>query len=517
MNFKNVPSQDIPTHVLIEMLSDGWERSHAGLAQELVRRWAAALQAEVWDEGVWDHVLLFGASLGHIRMRAMDYVPCCLISGRANLSGALRDFLKNSVPADLPFIFALSASAYEQAREILPKGRRVIFSVEQVTQLLRSHDPNQFLKLCIRQQVHRRALVPYNINLPAAGGMFFGRQTEINRLLEEDFTNFAIVGPGRIGKTSLLRQYRAKALRRHARPSRIGFYVSMYDATPATAARYLAMRIDASRRSDRVGAGDLINFFRYQAKRRRAPLELLLDEVDNVCRSDAFNYLGEAAKLGLCRLVMCGRGELLRVMLSSRSTLDARLDLMRVEPLDPHSAVGLILNPLSDLGFKLEQPELLAEQVLSLTGRLPHLIQHFGKKLTERAIEENSDVISSEHLESLRGDFLTAQLFIKSLVDLEDPRTRLIALCLIESEARSFDIPQIQQVARREGISLDLAEINAVCNDLVIDNVLAWQGGSYTLANEGLPFFARQLGYLSAALAETRTELRASAQSRHQN
>jgi hypothetical protein len=486
------------------MLRDGWERSHGGLAQELIKRWAAKLHAEVWDEGVSDDALLFGASLGHIRMRAMDYVPCCLIGGRANLSGVLHDFLKNSVPADLPFIITLSASAYEQAREILTKGRRVIFSPEQLTQLVRSHDPDQFLKLCIRQQVHRRVLIPYNINVPAEGGMFFGRENEVSRLLEENFTSFAIAGPGRIGKTSLLRQYRAMALRHHTRPTGIGFYVSMYDAKPATAARFLAMRIDPSSRSNRVTADDLINFLKYQKARRGAPLELLLDEVDGVCRSDAFRYLGEAAKNELCRLVMCGRGELLRAMLDKDSPLQGRAELIRVEPLDETAGRALIKVPLTDLGFEMEQPAQLTEQLLSLTGRLPHLLQHMCKALIEVAVDEKSESITLGHLGKVKGDFLTAEFFINSIRDLTDSREQLVALRLVAGTARRFTTGSVYQVACEEKLKISFDDAHLICNNLVINNVLAWDGGSYTLANEGLPFFAQQTGYLDGALASAR-------------
>ncbi len=505
MSFKDTPLKDVPTTILIDWLTEGWRPSHAGLPQEFVQRWGAALHVKVEVKRAGDNMLSFVSHFDHICMRAMHEVPCWLVGGNADLDGELDEFWqKDKAPDQVAFILALSGRAYEQVKEKLPDGRCVRLSADEVKRLLKSGDPVQRLKESMWRQVQPRALIPYNINLPAEGGMFFGRGSEVSRLMEETLTSFAIAGPGRIGKTSLLRRYKARALWAHTQQSKTRFFISLYNQTPDSTARYLAMNIDASRRSDRITSDGLINFLRYQKSRLGAPLELLLDEVDDVCQSEAFQNLAEAAKNGLCRLLMCGRGDLLRAMLSPKSPLKGRVELIRVEPLDEEEARGLILKPLNDLGLKIEQPGQLADQVLSLTGRLPHFIQHLCKGLAESAIDAHSDVITLDHLQKIKGDFLTAQFFIKSIVDLKDPKTRLVGLCLIAGSERSFTIQSVQEVARREGLKLDFNITLEICNDLVINHVLAWDSGAYTLASEGLPFFAQQIGYLDGAMAEAR-------------
>jgi len=512
MSFKDTPLKDLPTSILIERVAEGWSSSHAGIAQEFVQRFAGMLKAQVQVKRAGENTLSFVSNLAHIRMRAMHNVPCWLVGGDATLNGQIREFWgSDRNPKQLPFILAFSERAYEQVQSKLPIGRCLRLSRDEIKELFRSPDPIQLLKKFIWRQIPRRALIPYNINLPAKGGMFFGRGNEVSRLVEETQSSFAIAGPGRIGKTSLLRRYRAQSLREHAERSGTRFLISLYDAKPATAARFLAMRIDPSSRSDRITADDLISFFKYQKGRRGAPLELLLDEVDGVCRSDAFKALAEAAKNELCRLVMCGRGELLKSMLDRESPLQGRAELIRVEPLEPDAAKSLIQVPLNDLGFTIEEPAQLVGQLLSLTGRLPHLIQHMCKALVEAAIDEKSDTITLRHLGKVKADFLTAEFFVNSIRDLTDPKEQLVALRLVAGSARRFTTEGVQKVAREENLALSFEAAHSLCNNLVINNVLAWDSGSYTLANEGLPFFAQLIGYLDGALADARAATKSAA------
>lgn len=506
MNFQDIPPKEIPTTVLIDRLTEGWRISHAGLPQELVSRWGAALQAQVDVKLAGDNMLTFVSHLDHICLRAMRDVPCWVASGSADLNGEIDEFQHKFKSKDqVAFVLALSGKAYEQVQARVSDKHCVRLTADDVKRLLKSGNPVQLLKEFMWKQLQKGALLPYNINIPAEGGMFFGREGEVSRLTEETQTSFAIAGPGRIGKTSLLRRYKEQSLRSHTQHSDTRFFINLYRETPASTARHLAMNIDPSSRSDRVTADGLINFMRYQRVRHGAPLELLLDEVDGVCHSEAFRSLAEAAKMGLCRLLMCGRGQLLKEMLSPNSPLEGRVELIRIEPLDVEAARGLILKPLKDLGFKIDRPEQLADQILSLTGRLPHSIQNLCKGLALSAIAANSEYITLDHLKKVKGDFLTAQFFIKPLLDLkEEPRTCLIGLRLVAGEERSFTIRDVQEIARQEEVELPLNAALEICNDLVINNVLAWNSGAYTLANEGLPFFAQQIGYLDGALAEAR-------------
>lgn len=507
--------KDVNTTLLIERLAHGWIASHAGLVHELVQRWAAPLCQEADVVEVGENTAEFFTVLTDIRLRTMHHVPCLLVGGEANVFlPALRDFWgRVNSSHHIPFILTLSDGAYAAANQLLRSGRCLILSPEHIKKLLRLQFPLLELKQQLLRQIPRRALIPYNLLVPAEGGMFFGRHNELSRLRDEDFTSFALAGPGRIGKTSLACYYRTERLRsRHPSSSR-SFFISLYNAEhlPDRVARFIAMQIQSSRRSDRMTAKDLLNFLLYQNKLRGGPLELILDEVDEDCQGEAFKVLGEAARSHLCRLILCGKGTLLKMMLSSKSPLDCRLDLIQLEPLDTASARDLLIKPLEDLGFKIEHAERVTEEVLKLTGQMPHLIQFFGMRLVDRAIHDNTETISTELVEVLKADFFIAQFFIKSLNELTNSESKLVALLLLSEPQESFSVPEIQAIALREGLPISSVRTNDICLDLLVNNVLAWDNGSYRIANGGLPFYARKKDYLKNSLEEARQARRSRA------
>lgn len=507
MDIKHLPVKNIPIGSLMERLGgEGWSRTHDGIVQEFTARWAVAFDTDIEVREVGENSLTFTTYLPDIRLRTMHEVPCLLLAGDSVDPDVLNRHWVRYNTGYLPFILALTTHAYEQAAKKFFNGRCLVLSSEQIKELLNSPDPPSHLKRRLREQIPRRSLIPYDYLLPATGGMFFGRDDEIGRLQEEDSISFAIAGPGRIGKTSLLNYYKKAKLYGRSASSAHRFSVSFYQAesSPDLVARFLAMAIQESSQSHRMTAKGLINFLRYMRTRLGGTLELLLDEVDEVCQGEVFQYLGEAARVGLCRLILCGKGKLLKMMLNAKSTMDCRLDLIQLGPLDEEPASALLLKPLEDLGFVLNDPDHILDEVLRMTGRLPNLIQCFGKKLAEIAIHDKTETITPTLMEKLKGDFFITQLFIKSLIDLEDPESRLIGLSLVKDGARHITSSSLQQLALGFGLHFDSKRIVEVCSDLVINNVLVWNHGTYSLANEGLPFYARQTGYLDNALSEAR-------------
>jgi len=506
-----VSPKELSASQIIDRLTEGWSAAHASLALEFVQRWPIQFQTTVNVRDVEDDRISFFTDLGNIRLRTMDEVPCLLISGTKDLKERLLSFSsKWNSPRYLPFILALSDAAFAVARDTLSNERCLLLSRDNLKHLMRSPDPRLGLKQLLWQQIPRRRLIPYNILAPADGVLFFGRENELNRLAEEDTTSFAIAGPGRIGKTSLVKRYRKLRLQKHNLYASQMFYVSFYQYQTSMdgAARFLAMQIDSSSRSNRIVAKDLLNFLRYRLQLTGRPLDLTLDEVDGVSQSETFEYLGEAARLGYCRLILCGRGPLLKTILKRTSPVAERLELIRLSLLSEQCARELLVGPLTDLGFKFRSSDSVIDETLELSGRLPHHIQLFGTKLAEMAISEKTEIISEDLLAKLKGDFLLAQLFIRTLDETEDPATKLVALKLFEANQTRVTIPFVQELARQEGLVLDRAAANEICIDLTIDTVLAWEGGGYKLANGGLLYYARETGYVRDALSEIRQKMK---------
>jgi hypothetical protein len=499
--------QNFPIGQLIDQLSQGWKPDHSGLAEEFAQLWQEKLNAKVERKESGKNGLRFIADLSEIRLRGLNEVPCLLSGGDG--AEELRDFWRKSAGLGrTPLIIALSEQAHRQAESVITDARGLLLSGTQVKQLLTAPEPRQFLTRQFNRQIPKQRLIPFDYLRPAEGGMFFGRRPELNRLLLEDQTSFAIAGPGKVGKSSLVKHYLRQTGRNRDPRRSYRFYIDFYDCQDISsdgAARFLAMKLDPSKQSSRMVASGLLDFLKYQSFRHNGALDLLLDEVDEVCHSQAFNLLGEAAKLGFCRLVLCGKGGLMQTLLGDKSPLRNRLELIKLEPLDPLSARQLFLEPFRDLELRVNDPDALVQRVFSLTGRLPHLLQLFGKKLATLVIEEEAKEITTQHIETLKWDFGVAQIFTDPLLRLKDAEARLLGLLLIKDRRRELSVPAIQQLAEQEKLANDLRHVTSLCNDLVISNVLAWSSGKYCVANEALYDYVNNLGLLAnEALDEAR-------------
>ena len=506
MNYK-----ELSADALIGQLTQGWQPSHSGAAQELVRRLSACLKATTEIKEIDENALFFLTDLGDIYLRDMNQVPCFVLGGEEIDAGTVREHCRK-VTHRLAFILALSDGALEQIKDEFSHSSFLLLSAKEILQLLTATNASQLLRSALLEQISQNRLIPYNIFLPASGNMFFGRRGELGRLQSENHTGFAIAGPGRIGKTSLIKRYAAELTRTKDPMGPLTFLIDFIDCSdhsPDGVAKFFAKRIESTRWSDRMTAGQLMNFLRYQSNRLGGPLNLLFDEVDEVCQGEAFNCIAAAARDGYCRLVLCGRGNLLKVMLNSASALDRRLNLIQLEPLDERSAKELILRPLMHLGLQLENEDHIIDHVLRMTGRLPHLLQIYGHKLALLAIEEKTNTISLGLLETLKWDFAVAQYFINPFCDMKDPQLRTVGLSLLKSTGQTFSIPAVQEIAMQAGLKLDYITAREICNDLLINNVLVWNNGTFRIANEGLYFYAKEMGFLDNALKEAIDQLKA--------
>jgi len=510
-----VSIKTVPVGVLLERLGNGWKPPHRGLAQEFVETWRGRVgEVEPATVTLDENVLYFVTDLSSIHLRGMEQVHCLALAGNGNdLSQISQEYwTRLAAPGRVLFVLALSETAFAQASSALAEMGCLILPPATVSELLDSEDPKSFIKREMRRQLPPRGLIPYSILLSAEGAMFYGRGEELLRLEQEDQVSFAIAGPSRIGKTSLAKQYRTRLVRsRHPRAGAT-FYIDFSERADRSAdglARRIAMAIESSNRSNRMTTDDLVNFLRFQRHNRfDRPIELILDEVDEVCTSSTFERLAAAAKNGLCRLILCGRGVLLKSVLR-KSSLAQRLELMHMKPLDDTSARKLISEPLGDYGLGIREPEQFFERVCRMTGRLPHLVQYYGRRLAELATEQRSDQVGPPDIETLHCDYEAAQYFTSPLADLEESESRLIAFHLLSSPAGVMSIQQIEATLRSEGVpEITLERVSDICNDLFIYNVVTWNGdGSFRVANEGLAFYARQLGIIDFPLADARRQL----------
>jgi hypothetical protein len=485
----------------LEALSRGWNPNASGprVAASVIARLLGC--PATYHPEVSENIFRFTLDLSCIRLRGMEDVPCFLAGGASpDVADQLRTIVRAKATPAVCLIWTTSDRMYDLLVDGTTGQRCVVMGRDQIRRL-HGADPLDTLTRQIRTALPRRSLIPYDILLSATGGMFYGRFEELSRLCEEDLTSFAIVGPGRVGKTSLVKSYiRWLAQERPERRSAT-FLIDLMACPNKSAdgyASFIASRI-SPRRGRGVGSAELATVMSDQANAMKQSINLILDEADDICLDrSVLMTLGIAARDGAVRVVLCGKGDLFRTVLDQSSHFANRLELLRLGPLDDASARNLLLEPLAALGVSFAEAA-ATDEIIWLTGRFPHLIQLYARHLAEYAIREHQEQVTTDVLAALRWDDELAQYFVSPVQDMRDPASRLVALTLLRDRARDAWTAS-EVVSKVEGIGLQRAR--DLLNELVISNILTWYGDSFRLANQALRVYADHLGVLDAEYEE---------------
>jgi hypothetical protein len=497
---------------LLAQLEKGWRAGSADSVLDFLSRWRDNVTLSTRLLETHDNFLYFTADMGNIRLNGMDEAHCLIISGAhfnepnpfaelwRKINGAGRFLL----------ILCLSRESYTFVLRTIPEKRAAVLDPGAIGTILLSDAPLEPLKRSIRDQLSARRLSPFNIKNAVHGHMFFGRSRLINRLRSEDDVSFAIAGPGRIGKSSVLRRYLMLLKReRDPRLDSTAFIdcSSCEDRSADGFVRYLALKIDSRQSNTHLTSGRVGNFFRFWQTHHNRPLTLLLDEVDEIFHPTILKDLFLAAKDQLCRLVFAGKGVLLRSMLHQESPLACRIDLLQLDPLRPEEATKLLLEPLNDLGFEIHDRQEILGLVHELSGDLPHLVQYFGSRLVDLVETEDSKTVCLRHVEQVRDSFEATSYFMSPFHDLTDPKERILALAMLSHSAERMQLPDVRRCAAELGLILEHQQVWDLCLGLTICNVLAMDNGAFRIANRGLRYYANQTGFTQGALQDARASL----------
>jgi hypothetical protein len=395
------------------------------------------------------------------------------------------------------FVFALSPQATETANSAAAT-RLVLWRPDAIARVLEAERPLDVIKQAYRDQVPRHLMIPFDTERPAEGGMFTGRYKYLQSLKKVQ-SSFALVGPSRVGKTSLLRRFREDLVRSADLAMHSTFYISLYHVAERSdngLARLVAMRIDGKKSSNDMTLDRLEQFLRFWRGSFGRPVDFLLDEVDEVLSFEFFDTLEHISRMGYCRAVLAGKSSLLREMLNPKRAFACRLDLLRLESLSATETESLFIQPLLDLGFGISRKEELLRALEDLSGHMPHWVQFYGKAVAQLACEKNIPDISPELIYAVRDSFEVHARCISAILNLADSKVQSAAQLLLTLPRRPMTVSEIQGVFRDHNIASEYRDTWTICNDLVLANVLSWSQGRMEVANGSLIHHAKLGGLI---------------------
>jgi hypothetical protein len=215
--------------------------------------------------------------------------------------------------------------------------------------------------------------------------MFFGRENELNSILSAPATSFAVLGPRRIGKSSLLLSLRRHLAKYHGQVF-IDINCSNYRDKTSLA---LALLHRISPRSE----------YEWGRVRRDRPVEeiiisaasrlgirgvVTLDEFDHLCEESVFSQLKHwftGTFRGRLRFVVAGYNTLRQRIKDAESSLFNVFDEIPLGPFSPKEAKYFIDTTFNELGLSAVVNDKVVDELLAFTGAYPWIIQECGSRI----------------------------------------------------------------------------------------------------------------------------------------
>lgn len=387
-----------------------------GLSADLIQYWSGSIgqASEITQYG--PDAVIFRSEVSKIRVRGLGVIPApCLILGRLTdaSQAAITELVRSTdVGRILGFVVCLSSEAFRHLRgsRQLPPDCAVVLSNGDLQTMVSSADPLQVLKRYVQNQIPLKLLVPFSTSDSAIGNMFIGRQWELESMAYES-QDFALCGLGGMGKSTLLQQVKwIRRQKRYPRAARFVF-VDLLSCKPDldAAAREIATQVGKTKIAYETNLSNFdasLRKLKYQDPRfRDGPIDLVLDELGSILTLDRDLYGEDGKNYQLMRKLKHARNlNIIRLTVSARTETDAllsdsnnpfvpdgngilhhasRLKLLKLNALSDTESLQLLLNPLRDLGYPVDENYTELVRRLRECQGIPAQVQNLGLDIVE--------------------------------------------------------------------------------------------------------------------------------------
>jgi hypothetical protein len=350
-----------------------------------------------------------------------------------------------------------------------------------------------------------RCLNPYQADRTVHPMMFFGRREEVGDLTKAK-SNYVVVGPRRVGKSSLAlrvhHELRSQKAYRYAvgkwAGDRYWYSVCYLDMNTLTSVEELwrelpqAMEIEDSdlaqafrhrlgitgrRRTVERSEYDVVKSLLFQKYQHSL---LLLDEVDQKIREDrqtgykVFKQLQGLLDNSSVHVALFGYEELLRAFYSDDFPLNhqGRAKKKALRPLAPEDVGKLVKEPMTRIGLKVENLEEIRLRVHQATAGMPNLVQQICEKLVALDEVNETRCVKVHHVARFLRDPEILEGIDGLFNQVTAPLPRLIAYLMTDHDGDEFSIETVLAVLRARRLPVYDAPVETALNQLWLYSVL---------------------------------------------
>lgn len=459
---------------------------------------------------------IFFIDLADLKLSLTDSTPCVWVQAEdlqqltpIELSQHLRDAARQMNWNNEKILVFLDGES-PLLRDYLPKylPTFIIFSQADQAGIHSASAPTVVLLDILRHQVNRANLSPYEVHIPVAGNRFFGRQPEINKVLQHPTSSYLFLGMRRIGKTSLLLELQRKmneldppeeGQRRRVYidcsvvTSEEEFLQALINEVDPRGMKFLMGRAMQSKRYKRM-------MFDHFVSLHGGPMTFLIDEIDRLLvnledEHELFDVLRSAATLGKVRFVMAGFRKPMHLYGSEDSPFYHFADKIRLGKMQRNDVKDMVLVPMESLGIKFKNREGVVNRIMRETGGLPNYVQFYCQTLLEQVDDTGREEIDEDDLSSVYDNREFRDFVLETfMTNTERVEQALVYALIAEDQSplknSTFSERRIDEILKSRSIPLTLDGLERVCKNLEVGGVLNQVGKDYEFA---VPLLVRTL------------------------
>jgi hypothetical protein len=315
--------------------------------------------------------------------------------------------------------------------------------------LLSDSPREEFLDRLI-SQIDIAALSPFQIAGPVKT-MFYGRENEkhliMNSFLRPGPKGYAVIGPRRIGKTSLLIRMQEEI------KNEKGYQAVFIDAMPYMSDikqlyNSILHRLDIKTPCQDVS--QFVSIIDDFCHARRCKLVILIDEVDDLVKADEANDLvflktlrALINEIGV-KMLIAGYSTLYFQMRDAQSPLFNMLERIELSALERPHAFALIEESFRNL-YSIDNQDI--DYILDKTACYPNFIQFCCQELVNRASKQKMRRITREDIKKVVSSQKLYDYMVRVYLDNLDDQTQEMLLLLMAQ----YDPHQGKFITNREG------------------------------------------------------------------
>ena len=473
-------------------------------AEKLINEWAKILNSNCLDLTIRDGYPIFLIDLSLLNIQDLDVnvivvaKPVSSENERRKLSEIIKRYAE-SMEAGHSLCFVIFLQDQAENLDQYNYINLVTLDGQKLKQQFTSSIPDFLLIENIKEQIPGSRLCPFDTTRPATGGMFIGRQNEIDILIHQKHSSFILSGPRRCGKTSIMRRVETMLRHMYNMKDRV-FY---FDCRTWSGA-YKEAIINIMQMFDHdIEESKLVpkfnNVIRQLSNMGKSPVILFFDEFDEFVKTEQesgwqlLNILSTATDINHLKLIFAGYRYVINIDNHISSPFYKRIKCITPTPFQKKDVFSLLIKTLNLSDIPVEQINEFTKKAFDETSGQPFMIQYFGEKLFNLFhSNDNIKALNPSHIDEIANSFEIQDYIYTSFYENAEKNEQQIATIVAFSNSlNGLNEKEIEEQIKNNKLKdLSPKQIHLSCRNLLISNIFKCYNSKYQII---FPFYKRIL------------------------